>query len=365
LPELPNFKASFGSLDWQIPIVLDVVGRQAIRSTRSVGRELFSEFVRLLKGQGRAVTHWSFDKEDFVGETYTGRKASKKFLIVQIYSLALPGATYLDLISKQENLIMLTFYGSLLHEELKKSGSKTITSDPKAKQILNRIVLELDKKWSLISCVEQLGGLADTKSLMRCLTERGVKIPTSTGQTRRNVLRSIIRDLGKKTNDKGAEELLILTPQTEEAINSKLREKSRKARESSLRQLLNLYSNLGLLRISRDRISMNTGYLETLQKETNYWKTDREIGRKEFFESLLSSYATHCKHRGEMVAIPILRHDVCRELDIPWDSFDRKFVDLGYEFEGKRIGLARAIFSKKWGISVGTANYYYVSSIGA
>lgn len=300
-----------------------------------------------------------------MGETYTGRKASKKFLIVQIYSLALPGATYLDLISKQENLIMLTFYGSLLRDELKKSGSKTMTSDPKAKQILNKIVLELDKKWFLVSCIEQLGELADTKSLMRCLSERGAKIPISTRQARRNVVRSIIRDLGKKTSDRGAEELLRFTPQTEEAINSKLRDKMRKARQSSLRKLLNLYSNLGLFSISGDRISVNTEYLETMKKETKYWKTDREIGRKEFFESLLSSYATHSRHKGQMVAIPLLRHDVCRELGIPWNSFDRKFVDLGYEFEGQRIGLSRAIFTKKWGISIGTANYYYVSLIGA
>lgn len=224
MPALPNFKAGFGSLDWQIPIVLDVVGRRPIRPTHSVDRELFGEFVRYFQSLGRDVSHWSYDKEDYVGETYTGKKASRKFLIVQIYSLALPGAINLDLTSRQENLIMLTFYGSLLRNELANTGSKTITSNPRAKQMLDRILLELDKKWGLIGCIEQLGGSTDSRKLIRCLNQKGTKIPVSIGQARRNVTRSMLRELGRRTNGRGGEELLRFAPQTEETINSRLRE---------------------------------------------------------------------------------------------------------------------------------------------
>jgi hypothetical protein len=363
LPELPNFKASFGSLDWQIPIVLDVIGRRPIRPIRSVNRELYSEFVRCLQGQGRTVAHWSYNKEDYVGQTYTGRKASKKFLIIQIFSLALPGAINLDLISKQENLVMLTFYGTLLHDELTKSGCKTILDDPRAIQIMNRILLELDKKWGILDCIEQLGESADSKGLIKCLHKKGTEIPVSIGQTRRNVMHSMLRELAKRTNGRGGEELLRFTPDTEKAINSRLRTKILNAREASLRQLLGIYSSLGLLNISGEKAHVNKEYMEDLQKGSNFWKTVHQVSKEKFFDSVLSSYGKHSKHQEQNVAIPLIRSDVCRELNIPWEFFDRKFIELGYQFRGYVINLSRGIFRKKWGISVGTANYYYVSLI--
>jgi hypothetical protein len=363
LPELPSFKASFGSLDWQIPIVLDVVGRQVIRTMSPVHRELFGEFVACLQAHGRHVEHWSYDKADYVGETFTGKKASPKFLEVQVYSLALPAAANLDLISKQGDMIMLTFFGSLLRDELAKTGSKTLSSSPRAKEILRKIVLESDKKWGVIQCVKQLGKANDTKGLLKCLHEKGTEISVSVSQARRNVLRSVTYELEQRATGRGVEEMVRFAPQTGEAVNSKLRERIVTARESNLRQLLNLYSSLDILVVSGKTVSMNREQLDSSKGEPSEWRSDREISKEEFFNSLCSSCTRNSKHQGDMVAIPIIRYEVCRELGIPWESFDRKFLELGYEFQGYRIGLSRGIFSKKWGINVGTANYYYVSLI--
>jgi hypothetical protein len=362
LPELPSFKAGFGSLNWQIPIVLDVVGRRPIRPTRTVDRELFDELVHSLRDMGRDVIRWSYGKEDYLGETYTGKRASKKFLEVQVFSLALPGATNLDLISKQENLIMLTFYGALLRDELVKSGSKTITSSPRAKQMLARILMELDKKWGLVSCIEQLGESSDPRQLIRCLDRKGTKIPVSIGQARRNIIRALLKELGKSTNGRGGEELLRFTPQTEAAINYRLKERISKAREAILRQLLSVYSSLGIVSIFQERISVNKRFLGDLER-SNYWRTAREVSKEEFFDSLRSSYNKHSKRQGQNVPISMIRYDVCHDMQIPWDSFDKKLVELGYQFKGHRIGLSRGIFRKKWGLSIGNANYYYVSVI--
>ena len=78
---LPVFKSSIGSLDWHLPILLNAVGKERIRKTGDVNKELPKLFLKKLQEIDNArnrkplsiVKKW--ETLEYSGFSYEGRKS--------------------------------------------------------------------------------------------------------------------------------------------------------------------------------------------------------------------------------------------------------------------------------------------------
>jgi len=360
---IPNLKSSFGSVDWHIPIVLRTIGQKRIRRIEKVNRELPSAFLTFLKQNGVDAKIRNWKTLDYEGQTYEKRKANKKYLITQIYGLALPTCIQFDLVSQQDQYEMLTFFGRKLLKIINEEHVSRISQSKNALDLFKRIVVERDiRLWEILSTIQEIGKEADIDKLTQSLLRKGVKIEVSTKAVQRIAREKILNDLKKKGVIRNWTDNLRLSSWIESKSKQEIKRTIMDNQKAIVRSLLSVFVSLGLIQKEIAKYHINQDEVGRVLNLA-FWNEANLISNSRFFELLKSSWLKFAKLSGKLVSIPIIRDEVCLRLDIPWYVFDKKIIEIGYMYGGYRISLSRAIFSKKWGIFIGKTNYYYISIV--
>lgn len=356
---LPNLKSSFGSINWHLPLILKTVGKERIRTLSDVNKELPCVFIEQLKECGINANITNLKTLEYSGETYEKRKASKRYLIVQIYSLAIPTAISLGVLSQQRPQEMLTFTGRKLLKILSKNNSNLINDDEESMNMFRQIFVLRDKKWKILESISKLKTNATIENILIELNKQNIKPNVNSNMIIKKIRKDTINTLTEKGIIRNSSDRERLSPQIEKKIHDNLEIKLINDSNKILQNILLLYKNLNILDKSKDVFILNHQLLNNLKKNRP-WNDINNIENEEFFEILKNSYFS-IKSNDRQIPIPIIRDKVCSSLEITWFDFDKKFIQLGYEFKGYRIALSKAIYSKNWGINIENNNYYYMS----
>lgn len=358
--EIPSFKSSFGSLNWHVPILLRVIGKEKIRSIQKVNEELVDEFLNSLRNAGRKAKIVDRSKLLYEGDTFEGRKAHRRYLISQIYSLAIPSCLNLGLISQQETEEMLTFFGRKLLKLLDESRSKLVDENEEAMDLLRKTVMYEDQKhWKILAVLSAKNKGSTSEEIVEELQKQGVKITVSRRAIEWHMRREFLLKQEKKGILKTWRDRERLISQLESNITKQVERKVLRAKVNKVNSLLAILRTLGLIEKKQARFSLN--YQLFLQmKERKLWLDADDISTHCFFKTLEENYRK-ARTGLRYVAIPLLRDSVCLELNFPWDAFDEKLSRIGYEYLQYKIALMPPITSKVWGIFKGRKNLYYIS----
>lgn len=359
---LPNFKSTLGSLNWHIPLVLEVVGRERIRKIGDVNKELPRIFLSFLQNRGIDAKVASWKTLEYVGNTYEGKPASKRYIIVQMYSLAIPSCLNLGLVSQQSPHEMLTFTGRKLHKSLINNDGNLLLENDETFSLMRKIIMSQDKKWGIINAIRTSGGRGTVNSILSNLNASGIDVKTNVTTLTKKVREDVASELSKKGMIRNWFDRERLSGVIDSQVRKQVENRMKIGKISVLNNLLSFYSSLGLIKREGRVYALNSNEI-AYTESTKYWKEATDIDNRVFFSSLKSNYDSFRKRGKTVVPIPLVRDLVCEELDMSWDAFDQKLTEIGYNFDGFRISLSRAIYAKRWGLNIGRINYYYVSII--
>jgi hypothetical protein len=358
--EIPSFKASFGSIDWQTPILLKVVGKKRIRSIQAVNEELARVFVAFLKKRGRRADIIDYRRLLYEGETYEGRKAHRRYLISQIYSLAIPTCLNLGLLSQQEDQEMLTFFGRKLLDVLNRKDCDFIHESKEVMELLKEIALYEDKKhWRIMDSLSKSASGWSITELITQLEGQGVSISVSKSAIERIIRKKYLSMQEERGSLKTWRDRERLLGQLEMSVKESVEKRVQGAKISKVRSLLGIMCSLGLIEKKGEIYRMASQRLREIGKPAP-WLESANVTESTFFKALKQEYDAFPSDK-KYVQMPLLRDSVCWNLQIPWDVFDEKLSSLGYEYANYRIALIPPITSKVWGIFKGRKNFYYVS----
>lgn len=360
---LPIFKSSFGSIDWHIPIILRTVGKERIRKRIDINKELPKLFLEKLqqhhitneRDTQSVIEDWKSLHYD--GLTYEGRNASKRYLIVQLYSLAIPSAINLGLISQQHPNEMLTFLGRKLLKTLDEDNVDLISDSEESMNVLRQICLWQDKNWKIFSAIQKSS--EPTKlEILKQLEKMNVLTPLNMDKLYKKTRIEILKEFREQGRLRNSKDTIRLKPKIEEQIKLKLNDKVIPAKLNILENLLSLYSNLELIYREKNLYLKNEKMISSLETKStwNTIVTSDEINKT--ICKILDKFQTEKK---TTVAIPIIRDYACEQLDIPWTIFNAKLTELVLNSETSHLTFSRAISPKKWGLPIGKINYYYMS----
>lgn len=357
--EIPTFKATIGSLNWQIPIILKVIGKYNIRNINEVNKELVSEFLSFLNNNNREAKLIDEKSMTYEGITYEGKKAHKKYLISQLFSLAIPSSITLGLVSQQEDEEMLTFFGRKLLKYIKNNNVDLLLNDELSYDLFKKIfIYQNNKKWGIINILCENNNL-DIDALIKKLNLKNIKLNVSENLIWKNFSKEYLLNKEKSGKIKNWRDSDKIRSNLEYNKNTILKDKILNAKKNKLKSFINIYDNLGLIKKNKNLYYCNTEYLNKINN-IKEWLEYEEVNKTTFFKSLKDNYDKIPK-KQKYVQIPLLRHLVCLDLNIPWDVFDNILIELGYEFSNHKIVLIPPITTKIWGISKGKKHYYYMS----
>ncbi len=358
--EIPSFKSSFGSLNWHVPILLRVVGKEKIRSIQKVNEELVDAFLNFLRNAGRRAKIVDRSKLLYEGDTFEGRKAHRRYLISQIYSLAIPSCLNLGLISQQETEEMLTFFGRKLLKMLDESRSTLVDENEEAMNLLRKIVMYEDQKhWKILEVLSTKNKGLYSEEIVEELQKQGVKITVSRRAIEWHMRRTFLLEQEKKGVLKTWRDREHLLSQLESSITEQVERKVLNAKVNKVNSLLSILRTLCLIEKKQARFNLNCQLFLQI-KERKFWLDTTDISTHCFFKTLEENYRK-VRTGLRYVPIPLLRDLVCLELNFPWDVFDEKLSTIGYEYLQYKIALIPPITSKVWGIFKGKKNLYYIS----
>ena len=342
-----------------MPIVLRCMGTQRIRKTRDVNKELprlFLDFLKAHSVEGQ-VTDWK--TLEYSGRTFEGRPASRKYLVVQLYSLAIPSAIEFGLVSQQGPEEMLTFFGRKLLTSLGEKPEAQISHSDSSRLVLKKTILWQDKRWKIIEALRGRRNGTTLEGLIADLSAMGIVVPVNVGLIKRKAKAEITRGLREKGKLKTVFDRLRFDPVIAKQVDEEVAIRKRTAMRASLRNLLSIYENLGMVTLDEGRVMLKEDEVRRIE-ETQLWANSKKIPDETFFEAVKVVY-DQTKRDRKVVSIPRLRDLACEKLDIPWEEFDARLARLGYSYGGYRVALSRGIYRKKWGIDINRVNYYYVS----
>lgn len=359
---LPSFKSTFGSLNWHIPLIVEVVGKERIRKTSDVNKELPKVFLRFLEGRKIDADIISWKTLEYNGKTFEGKPASKRYIIVQLYSLAIPSCINLGLVSQQNPYEMLTFTGrKLLKASIKNKGA-LISENDELVSLMKKIVLTQDKKWGILRAIESAGGSASSESILSNLNVAGADVKVNITTLTKKVREELTNELTKKGMIRNWFDRERISSAIESSVKKRVNKKIIVGKIAILNNLLSIYSSLNLVKKDGKTYSPNRKEISAMQEKI-FWNEAADVDNRTFFFSLNYVHEELRKRGKTLVPIPMVRDLVCEQLDMPWEAFDKKLSEIGYSTDGFRISLSRAIYAKKWGVNIGKINYYYISII--
>jgi len=358
--EIPTFKATIGSLNWQIPIILNIIGKERIRLINEVNKEIANEFVNTLKSIGRRAILLDDKKFFYEGETYEGKKAHRKYLISQIFSLAIPSAISLGLISQQEKEEMLTYRGKVLLNHINMYKVKYMDDNKEVFNVFSKIIFHQDNKnWLIIKTLKENDNGLTVEDIINHLFHKGIKIKVSSSAIERNIKKNYLNELEKKGYINTWRDREFYMNQLDNKIESIARNKIINAKINKLKSILNLLKNVDLILINNNKYYINYNKISNIIDI----KINVDINNlmlNDFFAILKKNYE-YMKNNQKYVIIPLLRDAVCWDLKIFWNDFDRLLNQLGLEYNNHKIALIPPITSKVWGIFKNTRNLYFIS----
>ncbi len=229
---LPIFKSSIGSLDWHLPILLKTIGKERIRTIRDVNIELPGSFLKKLQErdseQNRKPISHIKDRGtlEYTGFSYDGRKASKRYLIVQLYSLAIPSGINLGLISQQSPHEMLTFLGRRLLKSLEDNNPNSILKSDDSLNVFRKILLWRDRKWKIIPSINEISNDVSSDSILSQLERHGVIVYVSKKKLYKRTRMELISSLRKEGKIRDGRDTIRLANQINQKIKKQIEEEN-------------------------------------------------------------------------------------------------------------------------------------------
>lgn len=263
-----------------------------------------------------------------------------------------------DLLSYQDNEVMLTFLGRKLLQVTKEYGVDNIF-DSIVSDCFGKIALYVDdKKWCIIKSLENEPDGLTNLSLLRILNKKGIGIDVSSLQRRlKERLRKKFRE---EWRSKYGERHVDWT-WMENKLKKELQHKTNERLKQIMESILKFFRLAGIIIKEEGRWHPDHIRIQNL-RNLQYWREINSVNYDDFFQATLLSYRFWTrKIKSSDVPLPLIRNDVCLKLDITWDSFDLLLQNAPSNYESKVFSFSQSRFPKKWGIVKNNRNFYYLS----
>ena len=356
-----------GSINWHIPILLKTIGKERIRKISDVNNELPKLFLEILQNRDKEKDRKHISRieniktliyDGYAYDSKNNKKSSKRYLIVQLYSLAIPSAINLELVSQEQPHEMLTFLGRLLLKEIEKNKINLISDSEVTLDLFRKIILHCDEKWKIIYVIENIHTNATSEKIFEELTKLEITTKVSLEKLIKKTRVEIIENLRKEGRIRNSRDVLRLSNYINTKIKFEINKKIKPDQTKILESILSLYLNAGIIKKISNKYVINKELCDRINK-LKFWNI--EVTDEEFIHSLKTILEKYQNQQKKIVAIPIIRDQICEELKITWVTFNEKLAKIGLESSKYGISFSRAISAKKWGISIGKINYYYIS----
>jgi len=215
---------------------------------------------------------------------------------------ALPMCERLKLIFRNDKYL-LTAYGEKLHDALKRSYNDYL-------DMLGSFLIKQDREeWGILDSLYNVDAV-DSKTLIKILKDKGIHVPATI----------------------------------------------------YLVSLLKIFKSVGLIFFEKGQYKLNKEKFINLASK-KYFREYGEVSDQEFFEALYDAYTQHAKQkRSDYIEIDQLRGPVCKQLNWPWEYFDKRLGEIPLKVGDKQILFSPAAFLKKGGI-YRMGQYYIFLSI--
>jgi len=335
--KIPRLKATIEQGDLMAKL-LSLVGEKTVNSYGYVFKKSCDSIRE--KGYGKDLTQ---EKE-------------KKFE-ESAYSRMQDFCEYFQLISKQRDEIMLTFFGQKLLS-LMQNDKQPRLFDPKYASLLGKIYLYVDHAdqhgLQIIEMLKHCEGTITADGIAEQLQQRG-DVDLALSANRRSQIRSKLWSKGESEN--------IYWQDLEVKVNKQLGKIDRDRSIKSIQQLLSFYIKAELIKKSDTGYELNREYVDKLQG-MEFWN-EQPIKRSLFLQELESAYNLWSKQlKLTDVPLPYLRYTLCERLNIPWKRLDDIIVKVLHVKTGEYVfALSQSRFPEKWGIELNRRNVYYIAII--
>lgn len=353
--QLPITKASVqqGKL---IATFLDIVGKKNVNKVSSVIEELkpytYKDLEKRFSNKPDKLKEFKTKMKD--------EKRKRKFFDSEYCRLG-DFCEDFNLISQQNQDIMLTFFGRKLLEQMKRNSSKDIFDDRNL-DFLARVFIFVDKvkKWKIIDTLAENENGLTTRELAELLLSKNVGIDKK-GLERRlkpHLIKKYRKEWKEKLKKSGTPDWFWLQSRYSKEIKQKILDEE----ERILGNLLAFFKRVGLVNKANDRWVLDRNKIHYLMTQ-QFWNTSKDIKENEFLNALESAYFELYNKNGKNphIPIPLIRNLVCLKLSIPWETFDMLLKNTPLKTKNFSIFYSQGRFSRKWGILIKSTPYYYMS----
>lgn len=264
----------------------------------------------------------------------------------------------LDLVSHQDNEVMLSFFGRLLLREMQAQKCNDVFG-PQVRDLFARMLVFVDSvdRWQILATLESLGGRASTRQLTEALIERGVSIDRKGVESRiRQKLREMHVREWKESGKRGLPDFYWMKKREQDDLEQRVVDEE----ERILVDLLRLFRHAGLVELKGDDALLESERLAQV-KAMDFWNNSARVNEDEFRKAFLATLRKHSSARKPNVPLPIVRDEVCNKLSIPWQTFDHLVAKVKVSGTKEALSFSQGRFRKKWGLTLNKVPYYYVS----